>query len=298
MNARLCFVIVAFSSTQGGAEMYEGIEFPAGQSSFADRVHKNVPGNPGPTNTNFTNPAKSIGVPDYSGGASGTGAYTLGHGGSIVLEFRDNRLSGDGTNQPDLYIFEVGPFTEPTDVLVSEFGKNFLSVGKVEGSTSSIDIDPFIAATPNKTFRFVKLVDDTSDSSAGTTPGADIDAVGAISTRRPTRDECMFTSQGTEAGLLVTRVLARSDPEEPPEFEFVFNGLIVEGYRYVIEFSLNLEDWIPIRESGPERFFEFPSGVFVTTIIVDGLLQQLIGDPDKLRKKGHVRLRILEENEE
>ena len=129
----LAFMMTA-ASPHGTAEMFNGVEFPAGAVSFADRVISTAPSNPGPTDINFTDPAKTVGKPDYSGGASGTGSYTLGHGGSIILEFRDNRLTGDGTNKADLYIFEVWPFTEPTFVFISENGSVYLPIGKVAGS--------------------------------------------------------------------------------------------------------------------------------------------------------------------
>ena len=116
-------------------------------------------------------------------------SVSLGRGGVIVVEFTDNALTGSGNSDADLHIFEIGSDVEDTFVEISQDGINFIDVGKVFGSTSSIDIDPFLAAEgllSSALFTFVRLTDDPNEGqSSGQFVGADIDAVGAISSAPP-----------------------------------------------------------------------------------------------------------------
>lgn len=153
----------------------EVITFPNGVASFADKVVDFQPGSPKPKQS-VLDPAKALGVPDYP--TKKNDAYTsFGKGGFMIVEFVDNRLvdiEGD-----DLYIFEVGPDVEDMNVEISENGTTWIGVGKIFGSTSYIDIRPFVK--PGQQFRFVRLTDDPNEGDhSGSTPGADLDAVGAI----------------------------------------------------------------------------------------------------------------------
>lgn len=161
---------------------YGGIEFPDGSISFADAVVSYEPalGGLAPTHPDYINPNEALGVPDYTG----TGSVSLGDGGRIILQFIDNFLTGSDDGDDDLHIFEVGPDVEDTFVDISMDGLIWHSIGKVTGATSSIDIDSF-GFTSAHMFSFVRLTDDTLlDGQTGSTVGADIDAVGAISTVR------------------------------------------------------------------------------------------------------------------
>ena len=174
-------------NAQGGAE------FPLGEVSFADAV---VSYNPafnaeGPTPENRGS-ANALGVPDYTADWIGNfctdsqncPSVTLGNGGSITLRFIDNRLTGSGDNRPDLWVFEVGTDIEDMFVEVSTDGQSWSSVGKVGGSTAGVDIDAFGFGTSAR-FAYVRLRDDPAlDQRVGFSAGADIDAVGAISTVR------------------------------------------------------------------------------------------------------------------
>jgi len=174
---------VFIGNSQGGAD------FPAGAISFADEVVAYAPfiqnNEPTPANMNST---KMLGVPDYvSGGACSNPATctfaSLGVGGSATLRFVDNVLTGSGTPDNDLWVFEVGPDVEDTFVEISGDGASWFALGKVFGSTAAIDIDQFGFGTASS-FRYVRLTDDpNADDQAGSSVGADIDAVGAISTR-------------------------------------------------------------------------------------------------------------------
>lgn len=168
---------------------YDGITFPQGDVSFVDEVISYDPlfgGGPGPTSANYTDPSKAIGAPDYSGS---TGSVSLGDGGQIVLKFTDNALTGSNTAAADLHIFEIGSQIEDTFVEISTHGVSYISVGSANGSTSSIDIDPYLNALsidPFTQFFYVRLTDDTDlDGQTGSTVGADIDAVGAITSELP-----------------------------------------------------------------------------------------------------------------
>lgn len=190
------------------ATPYGGIEFPNGASSFADSVISYDPSFGGgnvPTNPNFTTPGKAIGIPDYSGGGSGTGSVSLGAGGRIVLKFTDNFLTGSGSAAKDLHIFEVGPDVEDTFVDISKNGTTWFSVGKVFGSTSSIDIDAFGWGVADL-FSYVRLTDDKAEGgTSGSTVGADIDSVGAITSRLA--PPASVPESGSGAALLAISLL-------------------------------------------------------------------------------------------
>jgi hypothetical protein len=190
------------------ATPYGGIEFPDGPSSFADSVISYDPAFGGgnvPTHANFITPGKAIGIPDYSGGGSGTGSVSLGAGGQIILKFTDNFLTGSGTAGKDLHIFEVGPDVEDTFVDISKDGNTWYSVGKVFGATSSIDIDAFGWGIADL-FSYVRLTDDKAEGgTSGSTVGADIDAVGAITSKRAPPPG--VPDSGSSAALIAISVL-------------------------------------------------------------------------------------------
>lgn len=162
--------------------MYGGIEFPDGSISFADSVVSYDPGFGGgntPTDPNFTDPSMALGIPDY---ANPIGTVALGAGGRLVLQFVDNFLTGSDDSGADLHIFEIGPNIEHTTVDISVDGLIWTNVGTANGSTSSIDIDQF-GFNSSDLFSYVRLTDVRNQgSTGGPTVGADIDAVGAIST--------------------------------------------------------------------------------------------------------------------
>jgi hypothetical protein len=166
-----------------------GTDFPQGAVSFADQLvsYDPVINNGEPTAPN-RGAANSLGVPDYAGGGGCASAddctfVTLGDGGSITLRFTDNVLTGSDSADLDLWIFVVGPDFEDTFVEVSNDGTNWSPVGKVFGSTAGIDLDAFGFGT-SSAFFFVRLTDDGAEGDqTGASVGADIDAVGAITTR-------------------------------------------------------------------------------------------------------------------
>ena len=169
-------VPVEATTTQGSK-----VVFPSGAISWADAVVSFTPGDPAASRSR--DPKAALGEPDYQGtdDAADEATYvSLGHGGELVLALTDNVLvDGEG---PDLAIFEIGPEVEPMLVAISEDGQNgFIDVGRVEGSTCSVDIAPFVE--PGQRFRFIRLTDAKAGKSNDSDwPGADVNAVGAINT--------------------------------------------------------------------------------------------------------------------
>ena len=194
--AAICFVnIIVVSAAK--AAVYGGIEFPEGAVSFADEVIRFEPlysGGPAPTLN--TNPQLALGVPE---GLAVNKCTSLGRGGLIELAFTNNALINSGNSDHDLHIFEIGSDVEDTFVAIRPTAETaqllgvqydadndgFYEIGKVYGSTASIDIDSvFPGFEPGQlVFDAVQLIDDYNEgNSSGNTVGADIDAVGAIGT--------------------------------------------------------------------------------------------------------------------
>jgi hypothetical protein len=165
-----------------------GVYFPGGAASFADLVVSYIPVTYGASNQYPTerDPAEALGIADYTAGP-GDDYVTLGPGGYLTLKFTDNSLSGSGNSGYDLWVFEVGGDVEDTFVWLSTDGSAWHAVGKVTGGTRGIDIDSFGFGIADR-FSFVRLQDDPNEGqglNTGTTAGADIDALGAISSAPP-----------------------------------------------------------------------------------------------------------------
>jgi len=171
---------------------FGGVFFPAGAISFADRVVAFTAGTgvtPG-----FDNANNALGPPDLltRGPEPETGEFTtsLGRGGVLTLAFEDNFLTGSGDARPDLVIFETGEI-ESVRVEISRDGVTYFNVGVVGGIDNTVDIDAF-GFGPQDRFGFVRLTDLRQGSLTSGPVGADIDAVGAISSVPADR----FTSAG------------------------------------------------------------------------------------------------------
>ena len=201
----LLVIVLTFSPTiLVRAEVFGGIEFPQGPVSFADRVVSFIAGAPGPTHPLFLDSSDALGPPNYAGGDRDAGAVALGRGGVLVLEFTNNLLTGSNSPAKDIHVFEVGSDIEDTFVEISPDGVTWHSIGKVFGSTSSIDIDSF-GFTASDRFRFVRLTDDPNEGDVtGDTVGADIDAVGAIATSSVNDDPILDITDGGNAAYSST----------------------------------------------------------------------------------------------
>ncbi len=147
---------------------------PLGAASFADKVVSFTPGAK-PSQAPFDNPASALGEPDYKS-TNSPEFISLGCDGTLVLEFVDNVLVDvDGM---DLYVFEVGPFVEETELAISTDGRTWRSVGRIEGARADVDIAG--VAKPDERFRFVRLSNVSKKGCGGKHSGADIDAVAAV----------------------------------------------------------------------------------------------------------------------
>lgn len=172
------------------ADIIGGVDFPQGPVSFADEVVEYTLNPASIPSVPHQGAFNALDVPDYAGvnscaSQAACSFVSLGAGGTLILKFTDNVLTGSDNADDDLWIFEVGPNVEDTTVDVSTDGITWLSVGLVTGSTRGIDIDAF-GFNSSSAFQYVRLIDVIAEGGTGNggTVGADIDAVGAISTRR------------------------------------------------------------------------------------------------------------------
>lgn len=146
---------------------------PQGERSFADEVVSFVPG-ARPSSGVWAEPKYALGVPDYER-TSRPGFLSLGCHGVLTLRFADNALVDvDG---PDLFVFEVGPAVEETELAISEDGRTWVEVGRIEGARADVDIAPHVS--PGQSFTYVRLTN-ASRTCGGRHSGADIDAVAAV----------------------------------------------------------------------------------------------------------------------
>lgn len=164
--------------------------------SYADVVIQYISGCPVPD----PEPEGALGVGDWVGtGIDGPEIVYLGQGGSIKLGFTNNVLTNSGSAAPDIFVFEVGPLVEASNIglrpedaateveLIANGvpdidGDGFFEFGTISGNTASIDIDAVIPGYAGGALRFnaVEIVDVDDSPCSGGTPGADIDAVCAL----------------------------------------------------------------------------------------------------------------------
>ncbi len=163
-------------------DVFAGVLFEDGDVSFADEVISFIPG--ANVTAGFEDPTHALGIPDFTGRGLEpvTGEFTtsLGRGGSLTVAFTDNFLTGSDDARPDLVIFETGEI-EAVRVAVSRDGVEFIDVGIVTGIDRTIDLD-FFGFNSQDRFGFVRVTDLFQGSSTSGPVGADIDAIGALST--------------------------------------------------------------------------------------------------------------------
>ncbi len=222
-------LLVSSAHAESFCNKYGCVDFPQGITSFADVVTAYEPVYTAGGDPSFPHrlAANALGPPDYAGGVTcpnqAACAYvSLGPGGRITLQFTNNVLTGSGTTNADLWIFEVGPDVEDTFVEVSRDGLTWHSVGKVTGHTRGVDLDAF-GFGPNDRFSFVRLRDDPLlDDVTGNTVGADIDAVGAIASTapRPLLDISRIETRGQEV------LIASFDSDRVERFDAATGNLL------------------------------------------------------------------------
>src|SRR5690349_17224197 len=112
------------------------IVFPLGDASFADEVVAFDIGKPAPRDVRYTDPATTLGPPDYDlKRLLPAKNISLGCGGTLVVRFTDNVLHD--VAGPDLYVFEVGPAIEPMKLAISPDGTTWTEVGNISGGTAT-----------------------------------------------------------------------------------------------------------------------------------------------------------------
>ncbi|MBT3222373.1 MAG: hypothetical protein HN348_25140 [Proteobacteria bacterium] len=156
------------------AVRHGGHTFPSADA-FASTVVSYVPG-PGVRDPH-RDASAALGPPDWH---EGIGAVSLGNGkrrkAGLVLEFVGIYITD--IPGPDLYVFEVGPLVERTEVAISPDGETWTQLGAIHGSTRAIDIAPF-GVSPDVHYRYLRLKN-AGRPSRPPYAGADIDSVGAI----------------------------------------------------------------------------------------------------------------------
>ncbi|MFK7736414.1 MAG: GEVED domain-containing protein [Pirellulaceae bacterium] len=167
--------------------VFGGQLFDVGSLAFADDVvtgsYQNLAGGGPPPAAGLDDPIQALGAPNFSGSGepqADEGVVSLGPGGLLTLQFTNNFLTGSGNADPDLMLFEVGD-SEEVNVSVSVDGVRFTDVGRASAASPLIDIDAF-GFDPNSRIGFVRLEDVVNQgSTTGDSVGADIDAIGALS---------------------------------------------------------------------------------------------------------------------
>ncbi len=143
---------------------------------WAERIASFVVGDP--AGVRAAHPEAALGPPDCHDTVRESDRYvTLGASGELVVEFVERYLiDGPGV---DLLVYELG-IAEPYFVAVSEDGVDWVDIGAVAGSAGMLDLA--VAGAPDRAYRFVRVRDalSGSDSYGGVSPGADVDAIGAI----------------------------------------------------------------------------------------------------------------------
>lgn len=149
------------------------VHFPMGDVSFADEIVSFAAGDPD-GGAASARPETVLGAPDYSD-SNESGFLTLGCTGDLVVAMTDNSLID--IPGPDLYVFEIGPDTEATAMAISADGEEWIRVGRISGGKAEIDFAPYVDS--GSSFGYIRLVD-LKQACDSRTPGADVDAIGAI----------------------------------------------------------------------------------------------------------------------
>lgn len=186
--AGLGFALLAAPQPAGAQEcpgaVYDGVCFPSGDVAFADATVLLERGEIGsPPNGDETSPLGPPDDPTQAGGPPATpGSVSLGNGGTLIVQFTDNVLSGSGTPEVDLWIFESGTTSESAAVAVSADGATWTDLGTTSSQNAGFDLDAY-GFDQSSQLAYVRVIDTMGDpDSTGPHQGADIDAVGAITT--------------------------------------------------------------------------------------------------------------------
>ncbi len=167
------------------AAIFNGLLFSTGSLAFADAVVTYTPlqsGGPAPLrgsiNLDWRQAHQTIRWCERASREPRSRVFR--NGGQLILSFTDNLLTGSGDSRPDLVVFEVG-VSERVNVAVSTNGTTFTPVGFIDGVNRTIDLDAWDSMLQAELQPFAWTDDPTEGDSTGASVGADIDAVGALS---------------------------------------------------------------------------------------------------------------------
>jgi len=179
--------------------------------SFADVVISYEPG----CFIRDPQPEGALGSADYNGTPLALGRFCfLGDGGKLKLGFTNNLLTNSGDGAGDVFVFEIGGAIENCDIslrpensateaalvaagLTDLDADGFYYFDDISGATTSLDIDALVPglAAESLLFNAIEIRDIPDRGCVGLTPGADIDAVCALSLVLP--PDCAGTPGGT-----------------------------------------------------------------------------------------------------
>ena len=179
--------------------------------SFADVVISYEPG----CFIRDPSPQGALGSADYNGSPLALGQFCfLGDGGKLKLGFTNNLLTNSGDGAGDVFVFEIGGAIENCDIslrpedaatetaliaagITDPDGDGYYYFDYISGATTALDIDAFVPGLAAETLLFnaIEIRDIPDRGCTGLTPGADIDAVCALSLVLP--PDCAGTPGGT-----------------------------------------------------------------------------------------------------
>ena len=173
------------TTSQATPLTFDGITFEDGVKAFADEVVSFTVGTL--VDDAHDNPGEALGIPDHPSG-SDINYVSLGNNdpgvtgdATLILRFTDNSLTPSGDGTADLHVFEIGDAIEKMEISISKDLVSWIVLGVLEGQPTSIDIDAANGVVFGDLFSYVRIVDAGEGASGSPFAGADIDAVGAIS---------------------------------------------------------------------------------------------------------------------
>lgn len=184
-----------------------GQKFTVPENGWATRVVSFEHGNPWTIFTEFHDTKRILGPSDWNGKelTESQGDLNLGAGGVIVLEYNVDIVDGPGD---DIYVFEVGPDVESTQVEVSKDLKTWYVAGTAKGKTAGVDLNGKVPE--GSRFRYVRLTD-LREYPNSDWPGADIDAVAGLNVKPITSDWAKDEVDKAEDYELIPDMLENQD---------------------------------------------------------------------------------------